>query len=525
MPSPVENLPNDIDELKKLIVSLSVSNESLHAENKLLHEKVHVLNSRLFGLKSERLSPQELLQSRLFDEIEDVESHGPELDFDREDDETEVRTHKRKKKGRKTIPEHLPREEVIVDMPESEKICGCGAEKVRIGEEISEKLDIIPQKIIVQKTVRPKYACRNCRGEDDNGPAVAIAPVPPCITGKSILSAVLFARMIVSKFCDALPFYRQEKMFNRSGIEISRTTMSSLAMDIHERLSPLQSLMEKNVRKSSFLGIDETTVQVMKEKGRKDTTKSFMWVFRAATREGPLIYFRYEPTRSPGFLSEFLNGFRGTTQTDGYNGYDVLDRMPGVIHIGCMAHARRKFVEAEKAAPGDERAKEILLLFGKLYRIEESLRSENAFSDRVLQTRREKSLPLFRELQEKIDRVKSSTAPKSLFGKAANYFMNERKKLEACFSNGELPIDNNLVENAIRPFVVGRKNWLFAGRPEGAAASAFFYSLIETAKANDLNPEEYMIRLFEKAPLSVSAADWEALLPLKQNWPEASSGG
>jgi len=196
------------------------------------------------------------MQSMLFDEVEDILSRGPELNFDREEDETEIRPHKRRKPGRKQIPSEFPRHEIMIDIPDSEKICSCGSEKVRIGEEVSEKLDVIPQEIVVNKTIRPKYACRNCRGEDDEGPAVAIAPVPPCVTGKSILSAKLFARMIVSKFCDALPFYRQERMFIRSGVAISRTTMSSLAMQVHERLSPLQALLENEIRKSSFLGID-----------------------------------------------------------------------------------------------------------------------------------------------------------------------------------------------------------------------------------------------------------------------------
>lgn len=515
-------MPDDVEELKKLVLALS-------SENRVLQEQVNILNARLFGRKSEKLSHFDERQARLFDEIELEYKKGPELPAISEDeDRITVPAHGRKKPGRKPLPSDIPRKEVILDIPEEEKTCSCGAEKVRIGEETSEKLDVIPREEYVIRTIRPKYACRKCRGEDDEGQVVAIAPVPACITGKSMLSAALFARMIVSKFCDALPFYRQEKIFRRSGIEISRSLMCSLAMNVHERLSPLQKIMEEEVRKSFFLGIDETSVQVMKEKGRKNTTKSYMWVFRSESRDrdGPVLYFRYEPTRSAAFLKQFLADFRGTAQTDGYEGYDsIFNDMTLIVHAGCMAHARRKFMDAHKASPGDEICEHILDIIKHLYRIEKDARAAGLSPEEIQEMRNEKSKPLMEELHDLLLQLNGAVNPKGLLGVAVSYTLNEWKKLQVFLKDGNIPIDNNFVENAVRPFVLGRKNWLFSGRPEGARASAFYYSLIETAKANGLNPEEYMVRLFEKAPLAVTDADWRALMPFQENFPVPSNGG
>jgi len=516
----IDNLPDDILKLKEII-------QQQNNENKLLNEQIRLLNTRLFAKKSEKLNPYDDFQARLFNETESIISEGPELEFVVEGNEINVPAHKRNKPGRKPIPDHFPRKENIIDISPAEKICSCGAEKSRIGEETSEKLDIIPQKVIVIRTIRPKYACRKCKGQDDEGTVVAIAPLPESITGKSILSPDFLASLIISKFFDGLPYYRQSGILGRSGIEISRMSMASTTSKVFKKLLPLQEAFERLIKQSYLVGIDETRVQVLKELGRKATSLSYMWVFRGLLEgKNPLIYFRYEQTRSPSFLYDFMSGYQGIVQTDGYAGYNIFDNWPGVTHVGCMAHARRMFTDAEKANGGkDKNILQVLNIIRKLYRYESDARDQGFPLKTINDMRQSNSKPVLDNLHSLLTSLSIETNPGGYVGKAVNYTLGQWEKLSKYIDDGRIPIDNNMVENAIRPFVIGRKNWLFSDSPDGAHASAFFYSLLITAQAQKINVNEYMKSLFREALFAKSDEDWEKLLPIKENWPNLVTGG
>ena len=262
--------------------------------------------------------------------------------------------------------QNLPREEIVHDIPEEQKVCACGAVMKRMGEEASEQLEVIPAQAKVIRHVRPKYACRVCQGVDTEGGAVKIAPPAEQLIPKSIATPGLLAFLMVNKFADALPFYRQEKIFARMGVELSRTTMCNWAMEVADRLSPLLHLMRDQIRAGPYVQIDETPLQVLEDPG----STSQMWVYRGGQPRAPTIFYAYHPSRSGDVPFEFLDGYRGWVQTDGYAGYDKLGRCEGVVMLGCWAHARRKFVDVTKAASMGSAAHEAIEYIRKLYAVE-----------------------------------------------------------------------------------------------------------------------------------------------------------
>lgn len=484
-------------------------------ENELLREQVRLLRLQLFGRKTESsqsLSGQQ--QLLLFNEsIESCEQAPATID------EIVVPQHTRKKNGRKPLPESLPRVEIVHDVADEAKVCGCGTAKSRIGEDVSEQLDIVPARIQVLRHVRPKYACRLCEGVEDDGPTVTIAPPPVQIIPKSIASAGLLAHVLVTKFADAVPFYRQEGLFARLGVEVNRTSMCNWAMKAAEACQPLLELHRKEIRSGPLINADETTVQVLKEPGRSASQKSYMWVFRGGDIERPALEFTYNPTRAAAFAAEYLRDYKGYVQTDGYSGYDFLDRQDGVIHFGCWAHVRRKFVDVIKAA-GKLRSKkktgaaeEAVEQIRQMYAIEKAAKEKELRPEEISALRQEKSKPLVTAFHAWLKDNELKVPPKSLLGKAIAYALGQWKRLVVYLEDGRLRMDNNLAENAIRPFVVGRKNWLFSGNVAGAEASAALYSLIESAKTNGLEPYWYLRRLFERLPLANSEEELCALLP------------
>ena len=337
----VSTLPDDADVLKGIITQIQ---ECYDRETNLLLEQIRHLRAQLFGRKSEKGAAGALAQPLpLFDMPE------PDLSEDSvSEKEIEVPAHTRKR-GRRALPEELPRVNVVHDLAEEEKICGCGCELSRIGEEVSEQLDIVPAKIQVIRNIRPKYACRQCEGVEDEGPTVRIAPAPPQIIPKSIVTPSLLAHVLTGKFVDAVPFYRQERQFERLGIEISRTSMCNWAMKAAAACLPLLNLLQDEVLAGYLINIDETTVQVLAEPGRDPTEKSYMWIFRRGDPEKPALIYQYHPRRSGDVAAVFLRGYKGYVQTDGYSGYDFLDSEQDIEHIGCWAHARRKFNDVVKA--------------------------------------------------------------------------------------------------------------------------------------------------------------------------------
>ena len=512
----ISTLPNDSESLKLIIADLQGQFTGLKdqhdKETGILLEQIRHLRDKLFGRKSEKLPVDTDIQPLLlFDmpEPDDVEA-------DEAEEEIPVPAHTRKKRGRKPLPADLPRIEVVHDIPDEEKTCKCGCELTRIGEEVSEQLDIVPAKAQVIKNIRPKYACRNCEGVDDDGPTVKIAPVPLQIIPKSIASPGLLAHVLTGKFVDSLPFYRQEKQFTRIGVDLTRSSMCNWAMKAAEACRPLYNLFQDAVLSGASINADETTVQVLKEPGKSPTSKSYMWIFRRGDPETPVLVYQYHPTRSAEVVSEFLCGYNGYVQTDGYSGYDFLDIDPNIRHIGCWAHARRKFMDMVKARGKNKKsgsADVALSYIRKLYRIESEAKKRNLSHEEIFQLRQEKAVPILEEFQKWLFKRSLQTPPKGLLGKAISYTLRQWNRLVGYVEDGRLSPDNNAAENAIRPFVIGRKNWLFSGTPEGAESSAIIYSLIETAKANFLEPYSYLRHIFEKIPAANSLEELDLLLP------------
>lgn len=502
-------LPNDVDVLKGTVIAYAT-------ENELLHEQVRLLRAQLYGRKSEKMVGDGAEQLPLFpSQAETSEPASPKTS------ETKVESHSRRKPGRQPLPEHLPRVRVVHDVSETEKQCACGCAKQCIGEEVSEQLDIQPARMQVLCHVRPKYACRKCEGTQDSGPTVSIAPPPPQLIPKSIGSAGLVAHVITAKYVDAVPFYRQESQFARLGVELGRATMCNWLVKAAERCSPLMRLLREEIKAGPLINADETTLQVLDEPGREATTKSYIWVFRGGQPGRPALEFVYDETRGSVVPEQYFRGYVGEVQTDGYVAYQFLDKVTDIVHGGCMAHVRRGFDDILKAAGKGSNpykrtgsaAEDVLLQIAEIYRFDKAARKAGLEGDALLAWKAKYLKERFDALKAWLEEKKILTPPQGLLGKAIAYALNQWHRLEKYLDSSVLRLDNNLAENAIRPFVIGRKNWLFSGTPDGARASATMYSLIETAKANGLEPNWYLRVLFARLPVATTEADYKALLP------------
>ncbi|PNV76231.1 IS66 family transposase [Leptospira inadai] len=519
-----EELLAENEELKVLLHNIQKDNASLRSKISSLENLVLGYRKELYGSKSEKIDPSEILQGKLFNEIEESQNDSPGLYNGHADEKVEVHSHTRKKPGRKPIPDHIPREEIIHDIPESEKICNCGQELSRIGEETSEKLDIIPQKVFVVKHIRYKYACKHCNGDERNeaGSVIKTAPLPPQLLPQSIATPGLVAYLLTSKFVDHLPFYRMEKIFRRMGLELPRSTMCNWTKQVYEKCKPFVSILKQQLLEGSLIGIDETTLQVMKEPNRSNTTKSYMWLFRGGHPEKPVLLYLYRETRSAEFIPKFLNRYQGCIQTDAFSSYDSNFRnWKGVLHGGCFAHARRKFYSVWQSEE-DRIAGYVILRLREVYAVEKEIRKQKLHSlclfSKIQKIREEKSKPILDDLKTFLDSAYSQVLPKSPIGEAIRYTLNEWERLTIYLSHGEFYIDNNLVENGIRPFVIGRKNWLFSGSPDGAEASTFFFSIVQTAIANKKDPYAVLRTLFEGVPASHLTQDFESLFSKSMGW-------
>ena len=470
-----------------------------------------LIDSQRFGSRSERLVPE---QGRLFNEAETLAA----ADEGDEAADIAVPAHTRKKRGRRPLPEFLPVHEILHDLPEAEKVCANDAAHtlVELGRETADQLKFIPATIEVLRHVRPKYACPKCKE------GVLIAPMPRLPIPKSIATPSLLAHVATAKYVDGLPLYRQEKIFGRLGVDVSRATLAGWMVKMGDLVEPLMERIRDEIRKNTFVQCDETPFQVLKEPGKRAQSQSYLWVLRGGDPEHPLIYYEYDPSRSGEVPKRLLRGFEGFLQTDGYEGYTAIGKEPGIVHVGCWAHTRRKFDEAlrgqgktkkkgSKKTAKESKARQALSQIQALYAIERSLKE--ASPEERYAGRQERAKPQIEKLRSWLDASMGSVPPQSLTGKAMAYMDRQWPKLIRVLDDGRIPLDTNLVENAIRPFVVGRKNWLFADTMAGARASANLYGLIETAKANRLEPSRYLAHLFEVLPAVTLPEEIDALLP------------
>ena len=518
-----KSLPDDSALLKQMLLeTVDKYEKELKDEKfryKLLEEKYLTLKRKFFSSSSEKLSKEDQAQMLLFNEAEDGSGNSIE-DNNISAGQTVVKGYTRTKRGRKPISDALPREEIIHDLSPEEKKCACcGDERPVIGKEVSEELDIIPAKIKVNRHIRLKYGPCQCDGFLNlEIPEVKTAVMPARMIPKSIVSPGLLAYVLVSKYADSLPFYRQSKMFERIDLEISRATLCNWAVLAAEKCRILINFMREDIRGGPLIQMDETTVQVLKEEGRAPESKSYMWVILGYPEDNkPVIIFDYHAKKSKNIPLEFLKGYKGYLQSDGYTGYNEAGRRPGITHVGCFAHARRYFHEASKLSKKSKTAFKGLSYIRKLYKIENDLRSRNLNPVEFVQTRKNHIEPLFDEFKNWLLTKADAYPPESKTGRAIIYTLKEWPKLIRFIDAHFLTPDNNAVENAIRPFVLGRKNWLFSNTPRGAHSSAVIYSLIETAKANKLEPYSYLRYLFTHLPRVSANEEIKKLLPYNLN--------
>ncbi len=473
----------------------------------VLEEYIRLQRHRQFGASSEKAPGQ----AELFDEAELLGEEDEAPADAGPAEHAAPSTAGRKPRGRRPLPPQLPRIRIEHDLPDAQKTCACGCQRTLIGEETSEQLDIIPAKVQVLVHVRKKYACKACEA------GVQLASLPPQPIPKSNASAGLLAHVAVAKYQDALPLYRQEQVLKRAGVELGRNTLAGWMLKCGELIQPLLNLLDEQLLSNPIIHCDETTVQVLKEQGKSPQSKSYMWVRVSGLPTKKIILYDYASSRSGKIAVDLMADYQGYLQTDDYAGYHALGNAPDITHLGCWAHARRKFIEAQKAAaPKGRKAKAgkadmALSYIGKLYGIERQLK--DALPETRLRVRQGESRAVLEQLRAWLDKALHQVLPKGALGKALGYLDRNWDKLTVYVEDGRLSIDNNTAENAIRPFVIGRKNWLFSDTERGARASAALYSLIETAKANGLEPYAYLQRVFERLPATQNVEQVEALLP------------
>ena len=457
-----------------------------------LEEERRLDRARRFGASSEAGDHQ----YRLFDEAEthaDADSDDVEAADSHPADTVTIAEHTRPPGKRKPLPSSLPR--VVVNHTPNNTVCGCGHEMAVIGEKVSEQLDVIPAQVYVIEHHRPTLSCSRC---DES---ITTVPLPPQPIPKSIASAGLLAHVAVAKYSDGLPLYRQSKQFYRGGIDLPRNTLANHMLRLGELVQPLVDALHAHVLGGDIIQMDETTVQVLKEPNKPAQSKSYMWVMKGGPPDKCAVLYDYATSRSKEVPDKLLAGFAGHLQTDGYAGYNQVLARENIIGLGCWAHARRKFVEAQKALPKPKQNKgtkvqQALAWIGKLYQIERKI-GKLAPEER-LQRRQKDSAAILNQFKAWLD--KQSVPTTSLLGKAITYTLGQWPRLVIYIDDERLSFDNNGVENAIRPFAVGRKNWLFSDSQSGAVASANLYSVLETARANELNDYAYLNHVLTELP-------------------------
>lgn len=508
MTKTIEQLLKENEELK----AKALSDSHLIALQK---RDIEYLSQQVAFFKGTRYAPKSETwkgQPELFNEAEDKASdEAGEVEFEVRGENP--KPSKKSRPIRKPLPESLKRVTEIIDLPEDQKICSHLKIPFRkVGEEVSEKLDIIPAVIQVIRTVRPKYAC-SC-GFDDCKFHIATPPLAPI--PKSNASAGLLAYIATSKYADHCPLYRQEEMLQRIGCDLPRSTLSSWMLRVGELITPLINLMRDTILDAPLIFCDETPVQVLKGTGKKPTSKTFMWVQAKWGGIGErIVLYNYDTTRQSSVALGLFDGYRGYVQTDGYEGYSALNEIDGITLVGDWVHVRRKFHDVIKASDKSEKAKLANFALEKIadiYAIEKEAKDKSA--EEILKLRQEKTKPIAIELKAWADEQRDKVPPKSLIGKAIQYFLGQWSKLGYFLDDAVVGPDTNPVENVIRSFAIGRKNWMFCDTVRGAQASANIYSLVITARANGIEPYQYLKRVLTELPAATSAEDVEKLLPM-----------
>lgn len=472
-----------------------VENQQIRIEQ--LTELLSKSQKALYGQSSEKrryVFGEDDNQTSLFNEAEvEANSKAEEPTV-----QTIVAAHARKpKRTKEELAETVPVIEVVCDLAEDKRTCGiCSADLRYLGKEhVRDELEIIPAQVRILRYVRFNYVCTSCEKETGDANIVK-ASVPAPVMKRSLASPSTVAYVMYQKYANGMPLYRQEKDWANQGVTLSRATLANwIIRPSHEWLEPLYNTIQKHMLTEPLIHVDESVLQVLKEEGKKATTESRMWVYTSGRSPTPAVLFEYQPTRSGQHARRFLQGFSGYLQTDGYSGYNVV---PDVVHCGCWAHLQRKF---EEAIPKDADAKSSKAAIGydycnRLFALEHNwaeLSVEERYEERLKNAK-----PLLDEFWDWV--MLLNPLPNSSLGKAVTYALNQKEPLSNFLLDGRIEISNNRAENAIRPYVTGRKNWLFADTTRGAKASAIVYSMIESAKLNNLNPYMYLVHLLTNLP-------------------------
>ncbi|GAB3214482.1 IS66 family transposase [Pseudaeromonas pectinilytica] len=471
----------------------------------LLEELLRLRRIQRFAASSEKLH-----QLQLFDEAE-LEADIDALLAQLPDDLPQTPEPKAKTRRQRGFSASLLRERIELTLSDEQK---AGASKVFFTK-VKEELQFIPAQLKVLEIWQEKAVF-----ERDGEEVILAANRPVHPLGKCIATPSLLGYIITSKYADGLPLYRLEQMFKRLGQEVSRTSMAHWIIRLDEVFQPLMNLLREEQNHATYLQADETRIQVLKEEGKTAQSDKWMWVTRGGPPGRPSVLFEYDPSRAGSVPVRLLDGFSGILQADGYSGYSQVCKESGLTRIGCWDHARRKFIEATQAAPsvakgkskpGASKADVALGYIGKLYAIERE-QKEHSDAERY-QARQTRSVPLLAELKTWLENNVGKVMKGSLTRKAMEYTLGQWSYLVGYCERGDLHISNILAENAIRPFAVGRKAWLFADSAQGAKASATCYSLLETAKANELEPSAYINHVLAQIGAADTLEKLEALLP------------
>ena len=509
----IEALKQENNQLKTTILekdSLIETKDSLiETKDKLieqLHEALKLAWAKRFGKSSEQFIDPNDPQGDLFDEAY-VDSNI--IDNETSDVEVKPYTRKKTRSKRQPLPDYLPREIIEYKLSEGELLLDNGLKYEIIGADKSEQLEIVPADVKVIEHIKYKYAVN---GHEEYGVITATMPIQAI--PKSIASSGLLAHIVQSKYCYHLPLYRQAQIWQQLDIDISRSSMSRWMMVLGEKVQPIADEIMEQIKELPYIQSDETKAIVLQEKDKLEGSHNgYMWVFN--NPNGCL--YEYNSSREGEYVYNKLEEYQGYIQSDAYSGYNCLF-MPnsGRISVGCWAHARRKFMDVINAS-GKKSPKgiahKVVKLIGKLYQIESYAIENNLSHDEIKQIRLEKSKPILNEIKIILDDVLTRTPPKGLLGKAVGYALNNWPELNQYLNEGYLPIDNNDTERKIKPFAVGRKNWLFSGNSKGAQASANLFTLIENAKLHNLKIFEYLTFVFDRIGDAKSDKDFEQLTP------------
>lgn len=452
-----------------------------------LSSRIQDLLRRLFGRKSERMDPAQLALAFMeLDRILEEESAEEDAD-DTPDEESEREGRKKKgsrRNGRVPLPPDLPRERVEVDPDPESLVCPCcNGQKVRFGEEVTEELEYRPASFLVKEIVRGKYACPDCEAE------VTIADPPARPIEKGRPGPGLLAHVVVSKYGDHLPLYRQTQMYRRHGVSIPRATLCDWVRDAADLLLPIVLAMKREILATGYVNTDDTPVRVHMGKGGPGRTKEGrIWVY--VSPELREAVYDFTMSRSGEGPAAYLDGFRGYLQADAFSGYDRLFVDGEIVEVGCNAHSRRKYYEALESSP--EEATLVLAIYRALYDIEVNAKERGITGAALADLRTEMACPLIDALRKLLESEQEHALPKSPLGKAIGYTLNHFEALKRYVEDGRLSIDNGEAERALRTVGIGRKNWIFCGSPAGGRRAAILYSLTTSCKLQGIDPFEYM---------------------------------